>query len=133
MSDNENKTPVTDYSKNVTVTSHTIEKHHGHAVDFTADRDVNTEMSGEFDDRVMQLIDGVMRERKEAEDYRANKRNFNRMLTLFAALAIGLVVTYVLTTPGLMPPSLKWLAPYTFVITILLDSGLALYGYIRKY
>jgi hypothetical protein len=115
--------------RDVTVKSH--ENISGHHETFTSDRDVT--MSGEFDNRVMELLNGVLQEREARENDRANHRNLNRMLTLFGALAIGLIVTYVLTTPGLMPASMKWLAPYTFVITILLDSGLALYGYIRKY
>jgi hypothetical protein len=56
------------------------------------------------------------------------------MLTLFGALLIGLVVTFLLTTPGILPLHVdKTVGPYTLVITILMDSGLALYGYIRKY
>ena len=79
-------------------------------------------------------------ERKAAEDVRANKRNFNRMLMLFGALLIGLVVSYVLSHPaqmsnisGIDPNVFKTLAPYAFVITILFDSGLALYSYIKRY
>jgi hypothetical protein len=124
---------TTDVNREVTLKTHSVEKKHGHDVTFTTDSTRDVQMSGEFDDRVMNLINGVLENRKEAEDYRANKRNFNRMLTLFGALVIGLIVTYALTTPGIVPPSLKFLAPYTFVITIVLDSGLALYGYIRKY
>ena len=77
--------------------------------------------------------------RQAIEDERANKRNFNRMLTLVGALLIGLVVTYVLSHPavlaavGVAPTTAKMLAPYSFTITILLDSGLALYSYVRHY
>lgn len=81
-------------------------------------------------------------EREQRENWRANKRNFNRMMTLMFALIIGLCVTFLLTSTtghalltglGLAPSTIKMLSPYTFIITILLDSGLALYGYIRKY
>lgn len=78
-------------------------------------------------------------EEKAREDVRANKRNLNRMLTLFGALFIGLILTYLLTNPailmslGMSPKLIKFLAPYTFVITILMDSTLALYSFIRKY
>lgn len=109
------------------------ETHHGHQVDFQVDSTGDVELSGTFDDRVREIVNGAIQDREARENFRANKRNFNRMLTLFGALVIGLVVTYVLTTPGLIPQNWKFLAPYTFVITIVLDSGLALYGYIRKY
>lgn len=129
MADNDTSPTTTNVQRDVKVTSH--ENINGHTDSFTSERDVT--MSGEFDDRMLKLINGVLEDRKTAEDERANKRNFNRMLTLFGALLIGLVVTYALTTPGIVPNSLKFLAPYTFVITIVLDSGLALYGYIKKY
>lgn len=79
-------------------------------------------------------------ERQAAEDDRANHRNLNRMLTLFGALLIGLIVTFILTNPtavliplGVSPTFIATMAPYTFTITILLDSSLALYSYVRKY
>lgn len=77
--------------------------------------------------------------RQAAEDNRANHRNFNRMMTLFGALCIGLVVTWVLTHPqyfalvGLQPEQVKPFLPYAFTITIFLDSGITLYSYIRHY
>jgi hypothetical protein len=128
MADNDTTPVTTHVSRDVSVKSH--ENIAGHTDAFTSERDVT--MSGEFDDRVMQLLNGVLNERETRENDRANHRNLNRMLTLFGALLIGLVVTYVLTS-GILPKSLNFLAPYTFVITIVLDSGLALYGYIKKY
>lgn len=123
----------TEYDQVSHLTRTVTEHHNGHQVDFQVDQAGDVELSGTFDDRVRDIVNGAIKEREDRENNRANKRNFNRMLTLFGALAIGLVVTFVLTTPGMIPASWKFLAPYTFVITIVLDSGLALYGYIKKY
>lgn len=123
----------TEYDQVSTLNRKVTEHHHGHQVDFQVDSTADVELSGSFDDRVKAIVNGAIKEREDRENFRANKRNFNRMLTLFGALVIGLVVTFVLTTPGMIPANWKFLAPYTFVITIVLDSGLALYGYIRKY
>lgn len=81
----------------------------------------------------------IVNEREARENKRANHRNLNRMLTLFGALVIGLIVTYGLEHGGFpmfgvtLPPSTKLLAPYAFVITIAMDSTLALYSFIRHY
>lgn len=69
---------------------------------------------------------------KAEEDRRANKRNFNRMLTLVGALVIGLIVTFTLSH-GYLGHFGFALAPYSFTITILLDSSLALYSFIKRY
>lgn len=128
----------TDYDQVQTLNRTVKESHHGHKVDFTVDSHTDDVLSGSFDDRVKAIVQGAMAEREDRENFRANKRNFNRMLTLFGALVIGFIVTFVLThrgIPGLvtLPLWAMALAPYTFVITIVLDAGLALYGYIRKY
>lgn len=86
--------------------------------------------------REMELAD---RERQTIEDQRSIYRNRNRFLTLAVALLLGLVITYTLTNRGIpwMGLSLpKWafgLSPYSFVITVLLDSSLAAYAYIKRY
>jgi hypothetical protein len=74
-------------------------------------------------------------ERQALEDSRANHRNLNRMLTLLGALVIGLVVTFVLYHAAKfhLPHWMLGMAPYSFVITIMLDSGLAAYSLIRHY
>lgn len=71
-------------------------------------------------------------ERQAIEDERANKRNFNRLLTLIGALVIGLFVTYSLEH-GWYGAFGTTLAPYSFCITILLDSALAVYGLVKHY
>jgi hypothetical protein len=78
--------------------------------------------------REMELAD---RDRQKTEDSRANHRNFNRMLTLVGAMVIGLIVTYGLYH-GWIPDG-KALGPYSFTITIAMDTGLALYGLIKRY
>ena len=142
MSDNDTTTvttaitPIvpTDYKRITTVAPTTHQNVKGTTDTFDTTTDTNDQVTGEFDTRVMSLINGVLDDSKKVEDHRANKRNFNRMLTLFGALLIGLVVTFLLTTPHILPAHIdKTVGPYTFVITILMDSGLALYGYIRKY
>lgn len=77
--------------------------------------------------------------RQVIEDQRANHRNLNRMLTLIGALLIGLALTFVFTHPailaavGISGPVVKTLEPYTFVITIFMDSSLAAYSFFKKY
>lgn len=83
-------------------------------------------------DEIMSDIDQKDHERQAIEDERAIKRNRNRLLTLVAALIIGLVVTYTLEN-GMWGPMGKTLAPYSFVITVAMDSMLAAYAYIKRY
>lgn len=77
--------------------------------------------------------------RQYIEDARANHRNLNRMLTLVGALCIGLALTFLFTHPqilvgvGVPAQTLKTLSPYTFVITIFMDSSLAAYSFFKKY
>lgn len=103
-------------------TNHVVKRAAAEAVEYTLAR-VATEDAG----------------RQMLEDSRANHRNLNRMLTLVGALLIGLIVTYTLGHPALLvqvgvsPATSKMLAPYSFVITVMLDTSLALYSLIRKY
>jgi len=88
---------------------------------------------------VLRQIEQRDRARQYIEDTRANHRNLNRMLTLLGALMIGLALTFLFTNPqiligvGVPPNVLKTLAPYTFVITIFMDSSLAAYSFFKKY
>lgn len=80
---------------------------------------------------------GMLREqdadRQEIEDVRSIRRNRNRMWTLLVALLLGFIVTYTLSHDVFGPWASHTFGPYSFVITVLLDSGLALYAYIRRY
>lgn len=118
----ENKVTRTDTTRKVT----------GHNEHVTEESHSDVYLNGDFDNRVMELVNGVIQERENRENERANKRNLNRMMTLVGALLIGLVVTFVLQG-GYLGHMGHVLAPYSFTITILMDSGLALYGYIKKY
>ena len=73
--------------------------------------------------------------RQAAEDERAVRRNRNRMLTLLGAFLLSCIVTYALQKNilHLAPATAKVWAPYAFAITIALDSGLAIYSWIRRY
>lgn len=126
----------TDYDKNTTIERHTEEKVRGKRSFVEQDTKTDEKLSGQFNNQLMELVDGEIQkrdqERQQKEDFRANKRNFNRMLTLIGALIIGLFVTYMLSS-GVLGHLGTELAPYSFVITILMDTGLALYGYVKKY
>lgn len=131
------------YTEDKTITVHAT--HHDHQVEFKSD--ITDELSGEFDDRVNKLVDGrvkqtvaqILADRQAAEDRRAFHRNFNRMMTLAGALVIGTVLTFLFQHNGL--PGVftfpKWFVktyePYTFIITLAMDSALAAYGLIKRY
>lgn len=117
-------------------TSHEITTINGHRVNYDYDRQQDTRVTGDWpeaaNEHVRSLILDAIEEREERENKRANHRNLNRMLTLLGALLIGLAVVYTLTN-GYLGHVGTVLAPYAFVITILMDSALALYGYVRHY
>lgn len=76
--------------------------------------------------------------RQDIEDTRSIRRNRNRLLTLLVALFLGLAVVWTLPQLGVWygPNAGHWgkvLGPYAFVITVALDSSLAVYSYIRRY
>lgn len=118
-----------DYQRTVDVERHTTEHVHGKQTTFDTETKTDDSAGGVFDNRVVTLIDGRLAARKAAEDKRANHRNFNRLMTLVGAVAIGLVITY-MAQNGLIP---KAYAPYTFVITVLLDSSFSFYALIKHY
>lgn len=88
---------------------------------------------GQIIEMVMREIDLRDRERQATEDMRSIKRNLNRFLTLIAAMLIGITVTYTLSHAVFGMWATKTFGPYAFVITILLDSGLAAYAWIKRY
>jgi hypothetical protein len=126
-------TDSVDFDKTTTVTRHTDERVRGHQDYVTQETHTDETLEGRFDKRVYEVVDGMIQEREARENKRANHRNLNRLLTLLGALLIGLMITWALTTPGILPATWQHYAPYAFVITILLDSGLALYGLIKHY
>lgn len=69
-------------------------------------------------------------DRQSNEDQRAIRRNRNRMFTLFGAILIGLLVVWTLPRLG---GTGKLLEPYSFVITVLMDTAFTVYAYFRRY
>lgn len=117
-------------------TSHETTNIDGDTVTYRATSDETSSVQGswpaEADKHVRELVADAIQEREQRENKRANARNFNRMMMLVGALVIGLFVVYSLTHGwwGAWGPVL---APYAFVITILLDASLAVYAYIKHY
>ena len=128
--DNDGRTLVTGRDYNESVSIGTLGRWTSHVVKRAATESVSY---------VLAEIQRQDQARQIVEDQRANHRNLNRFLTLMGALLIGLAVTFLLTNDGIpgvwqMPESIaKPLAPYTFVITIFMDSALAAYAWVRKY
>jgi hypothetical protein len=96
---------------------------------FSGDYDSRKER---FDNHVLDLINGVQAEREARENLRANRRNFNRTLTLVMTIIIGLTITYLLTS-GTLGHFGKVAGPYAFVITVTMDLLVTGYAYIRHY
>lgn len=118
-----------DYTRKVDTERHLTEHVHGKRTAFSQETQTDDKSKGVFDNRVMEVLDGALTQRKAAEDKRANHRNFNRLMTLLGAVIIGLVLTWA-ATKGYIPKSV---APYTFVITVLLDSAFSFYALLRHY
>jgi hypothetical protein len=118
-----------DYTRKVDTSRHLIEKVHGNRTTFDQETQTDDASKGVFDNRIMEVVDGALTARKKAEDKRANHRNFNRLMTLLGAVIIGLIVTW-MSTKGYIPKSV---APYTFVITVLLDSTFSFYALLKHY
>lgn len=97
----------------------------------------DTKVSGEWpqeaDRHVRGLINQAIIAREQRENVRANHRNFNRMLTLFGALVISFVLTWLLYYDHSLPMWAHKLAPFSFAITILMDSSFTVYALIRHY
>lgn len=125
----------------VTVTndreSHDTTQLHGDEVTYNATDTTTTRTAGtwsaEADEHVRRLISEAQSEREARENKRANHRNFNRLMTLVGAMVISFVLTWLLYYyPGL-PMWAHKLAPFSFAITILMDSSFTFYALIRHY
>jgi hypothetical protein len=115
----------TDHSETSTTTTTD-----GHHVAVESDTESSSSLSGEFDDRVKRLIMDAQTERQRIEDKRANRRNQNRLYTLLGAIVIGIAV--VQTLPHLGHVGVL-LSPYSFIITVALDTAITLYALLRHY
>jgi hypothetical protein len=75
----------------------------------------------------------VNAQRQALEDTRSIRRNRNRFASLAGALLISTLLTYCFQHAYLGPHLSAMLAPYSFVITITLDSVITLYALLRRY
>lgn len=71
--------------------------------------------------------------RQAVEDIRSVRRNRNRMWTLLFGLLISIILTWTLSHDVFGHYATKTFGPYSFAITIALDSCLTVYAYIRRY
>lgn len=81
---------------------------------------------------IVSHVDMINARRQALEDQRSIHRNRNRFATLLGAFLISIVITYVLTS-GTLGAAGKTFGPYSFAITILLDSSFTLYAYLKRY
>lgn len=109
----------------------------GDQVTYTAHATTDSHVAGQWpaeaDAHVRQLIQEAQEKRQVIEDSRANHRNFNRMLTLVGAMVISFVLTWVLNYAHGLPAWAHTLAPFSFAITIMMDSCFTIYALIRHY
>lgn len=111
----------------------------GEPVGLEIDEETSKKLRVRVSKHTLELIRAHDIRRQRMEEVRANHRNLNRMLTLMVALVLGFVVTYGLSNMGFpflgihFPAEVKSWGPYSFVITVALDSFLALYSYVRHY
>lgn len=126
---------------NVTVTNdtdaHDTTTIKGDQVTYDATTTRNSRVHGAWtaaeDEHVRTLIAEAQQAREARENKRANHRNFNRLMTLVGAMVISFALTWLLNYyPGL-PAWAHTFAPFSFAITILMDSSFTLYAFIRKY
>lgn len=113
-----------------TTTTTTTTTTDGNYVDVKSTTDSHDTRSDAFDARIDDRIKQAEDARQKIEDVRANKRNFNRMMTLLGAILIGLVVVWTLPRLGHVG---EILSPYSFVITVLCDAAITVYAYFRHY
>lgn len=109
---------------------------------FELDEETSRKVRVKMDGRIIKLIKATDVKRQLQEEVRANHRNFNRMMTLVVAIVLGFVVTYFFQQNGfpilgwhhaLEPAQAKVISGYSFVITVLLDAGLAAYALVKHY
>ena len=117
------------YVRTVDVSRHATEQVTGNKTRVRSETHTNDSLNGEFDNRVMQLLDGELTARKQAEDQRANARNRNRILILVVVLIMELAVP-TLYGMHLLP---SFFLKYEVLAITAPDALLTVYAYIRKY
>ena len=125
--DGRTRTHYTETDHDTSSTTKTVDGHH---VSFETDTESSSSTTGEFDDRVKGLIETAEHERQAIEDLRAIRRNRNRLMTMLAAIVIGLAIVWTLPRMGSVGKAME---PYSFIATVALDTLLTLYAYIKRY
>lgn len=118
-----------DYRREVDVTRHTEEHVHGNRTQFTQHTTTESDVAGDFDNRLMELVNGAVEAREERENMRANARNRNRLLIMLAVLAMELIVPTLYGWHVLPTLFVK----YEVLAITLPDLLLTVYAYLRKY
>jgi hypothetical protein len=118
-----------DYTRKVDESHHTEEHVVGNETEFKTEQQTDSTAKGEFDNRLMTLVNGAVESREKAENVRANRRNRNRILILVFVLIMELAVP---TLYGLHLLPLLFVKYEVLAIT-LPDALLTVYAYVRKY
>jgi hypothetical protein len=126
-------TAVNDTNRKYTVTTDvsrkSVENVTGDKTHVNETTKTTRELTGDFDNRVIELIDGELKERKAEEDKRADARNRNRILSLIVVLAFELLVP-MLYGYGILP---SFFMKYEVLAITAPDALLTMYAYFRKY
>jgi hypothetical protein len=118
-----------DYTRTVNVERHLNEHVHGNRTTFDQTSQTDDTSNGTFDNRVMEIVNGALQDRKKAEDKRANERNRNRILILVVVLVMEMAVP---TLYGMhLLPSI--FLKYEVLAITAPDALLTVYAYVRKY
>jgi hypothetical protein len=118
-----------DYVRKVDTSRHTTEHVVGNETHFKTETQTDDAAKGEFDNRLMTMVNGAVENREKAENVRANRRNRNRLLILAAVLIMEMVVP-TLYGVHLLP---KIFLTYEVLAITLPDALLTVYAYVRKY
>jgi hypothetical protein len=113
----------------VDTSRHTKEHVVGNETHFDTETQTDQTAKGEFDNRLMTLVNGAVESREKAENVRANRRNRNRILILLVVLFMELIVPTLYGWHVLPAIFLK----YEVLAITLPDALLTVYAYIRKY
>ena len=118
-----------DYVRKVDTSRHTTEHVVGNETHFSTETQTDDAAKGEFDNRLMTMVNGAVESREKAENLRANRRNRNRILILIVVLIMELVVPTLYGWHILPAIFLK----YEVLAITLPDALLTVYAYVRKY
>jgi hypothetical protein len=118
-----------DYQRTVDVSRHTTEHVHGNRTAFDTETHTDDSAGGTIDNRLLEVIDGRIQRRQEAEDKRANARNRNRLYILVFVLVMEMFLP-TLAGMHLLPPIV---IKYEVLAITAPDALLTVYAFWRKY